>query len=127
VNVILPRIVAHRLAIAVHLLILLAALAASIGTMLMFQGGPLMLGWCMVWGVGAALVGYRFRSWLWPFLCPMAMLVAIMIWEIVYGRTSWASTYVFMLGVTYALAATIGALVGSWLGKRRSGRKIAVN
>jgi hypothetical protein len=127
VNAILPRIVAHRLTIAVHLLVLLAALAVSIGTMFMFQSGPLMLGWCMVWGVGAALVGYRLRSWPWPFLCPAAMLMAVMLWEFAYGRSSWASTYVFMLGVNYAAAATIGALVGSWLGKRRSGRKIAVN
>jgi hypothetical protein len=127
VNAILPRIVAHRLTIAVHLLVLLAALAVSIGTMFMFQSGPLMLGWCVVWAVGAAISGYRFRSWIWPIFCPVAMLLAIMMWEVVYGRNSWASTYVLMLGVAYAVAATIGALVGTWLGKRRSGRDANVN
>jgi hypothetical protein len=127
VNAILPWIGAHRLAIAVHLLAVLAALAVSIGTLFRFQSGPLMLGWCVFWGVGAAVLGNRFRTWFWPALCPVAMLLAVMLWEFVYGRTSWASTHVFMLGVTYAVAAMIGALAGTWLGKRRSARAVTVS
>lgn len=106
---------------------MLAALAVSIGTLFRFQSGPLMLGWCAVWGGGAAVLGYRFRTWFWPALCPVTMLMAILIWEAVCGRTSWASTYVLMLGVAYAVAATVGALAGSWLGKRRSARDVTVS
>lgn len=104
-------------AIAATALALAAFLAISVGSVLRQQSGPLMLVWIAVWCVAAGVVGHRLRRWLWVPVCPLLMIAIVMLWEIVYGRTSWASTYVFMLGVAYAVAATVGALSGVALGK----------
>jgi hypothetical protein len=47
------------------------------------------------------------------------MLVLVMVWELVYGAESWASLYVMLLGVVFAVAASLGALLGTWRGKHR--------
>jgi hypothetical protein len=107
-------------AISLVVVSLALSLVASIGMVMQTASGPLMLAWFAIWAGGAGYAGYRFGTWFWPPLCAIVMLAMVMLWEVVYGRTSWASLYVFMLAVTYAVAASAGALLGTWLGKRRS-------
>jgi hypothetical protein len=54
------------------------------------------------------------------------MLGLILLWVAVYGGSSWTSAFITMLGAMFAVAATIGAVVGTWLGKRRglSGQRL---
>lgn len=121
----LGRISRNRMSSAVLVTTLTASLAVSIASVLRSQSGSLMVTWIALWCLGAGVVGSRLRDWLWPALCPVAMLVVVMAWEIAYGRTSWASLYVFMLGVIFAVAAAIGAVVGAWFGKRRARQGLA--
>ena len=105
-----------NLAIAAIVLVLLAM---SLRTVFETSSGALVLAWTGVWGVTAGLVGWYKRSWLWPGLCPVTMLAVILVWAAINGRSSWASAFITMLGAMFAVAATIGALTGTWLGKRR--------
>ncbi len=99
--------------------ILLVLLAVRLWTVFETSSGVLVLVWTGAWAVAAGVVGWYKRSWLWPGLCPATLLVVIRLWVAVYGRTSWASAFITMLGAMFAVAATIGALIGTWLGKRR--------
>jgi hypothetical protein len=47
------------------------------------------------------------------------MIALVLLWVTVIAHTSWTSAFITMLGAVYAVAATIGAVVGAWLGKRR--------
>jgi len=110
-----PLILGKWRALVLLALALAVSLVLSIGTVLETKSGPLMLAWVALWALGAGSLGTRLRTWLWPALCPVAMLV--LVWT--YGPAAWASMYVFMLGVIFTIAASIGALIGSALGKRR--------
>ncbi len=52
-------------------------------------------------------------------LWPAAMLLLILLWVAVFGHSSWTSAFITVLGAMFAVAATIGAVLGTWLGKRR--------
>ena len=105
-----------NLAIAAILLVLLAV---SLKTVWETSSGPLVLAWTGAWGLAAGVVGWFKRSWLWPGLCPATIIAVILVWVAVYGRSSWASAFITMLGAMFAVAAAIGALIGTWLGFRR--------
>jgi hypothetical protein len=47
------------------------------------------------------------------------MLLLILLWVAVFGHSSWTSAFITVLGAIFAVAATIGAVLGTWLGKRR--------
>jgi MFS-type transporter involved in bile tolerance (Atg22 family) len=47
------------------------------------------------------------------------MLFLVLFWVTIFGRSSWASAVVTVLGMMFAVAAAIGAVLGTWLGKRR--------
>ena len=51
----------------------------------------------------------------------------MLLWVAIHGRSSWASAFITMLDAMFAVAATIGALIGTWLGKGRfeSGDEVA--
>jgi hypothetical protein len=114
----LPLSSQHWLSVVAALSVLAIFLAVSIGTMLRTADGTLLLVWIGGWAIGAGIVGWLRRSWRWPLLCPLAMIGLVLLWEAFYGPISWSSTYVFMLGVVFAVAATVGALIGVALGKR---------
>jgi hypothetical protein len=97
----------------------LVLLAVSLWTVFETSSGALVLAWTGAWGFAAGAVGWYKRNWLWPGLCPVTMLAVILVWVAVYGHSSWASAFITMLGAMFAVAATIGALIGTWLGKRR--------
>ena len=98
---------------------LAVGLIISVWTVVETSSGPLMLTWTAAWCLGAGVVGWFKRSWLWPGLCPVAMIALVLLWVTVFAHTSWTSAFITMLGAVYAVAATIGAVVGAWLGKRR--------
>ena len=106
-----------NLAIAAILLVLLAV---SLWMVLETSSGALVLAWTGAWCFGSGVAGWYKRSWFWPGLCPVIMLALILLWVGVYGRSSWASAFITMLGAMFAVAATIGAVIGTWLRKRRS-------
>ena len=97
---------------------LLGLLAASLWTVFETSSGALVLAWTGLWCFGAGMVGWYKRSWLWPGLCPVTIIAVILLWAAVFGRSSWASAFVTMLGAMFAVAAAIGAVIGTWLGKR---------
>jgi hypothetical protein len=99
--------------------ILVVGLVTSLWTTWETSNGALVLTWCAVWILGAGITGWHARSWLWPALCPTAMLLLILLWVAVFGHTSWASGFLTVLTAMFAVAAMIGAVVGTWLGKRR--------
>ena len=99
--------------------ILVIGLTASLWTTLQTSSGALVLTWCAAWSVGAGIAGWHARSWFWTGLCPAAMLLLILLWVAVFGRSSWTSAFITVLGAMIATAATIGAVLGTWLGKRR--------
>jgi hypothetical protein len=68
---------------------------------------------------GAGIAGWQARSWFWTGLCPAAMLLLILLWVALFGHSSWTSAFITVLGAMFAVAATIGAVLGTWLGKRR--------
>jgi len=90
----------------------------SLWTVFETSSGALVLAWTGVWCFGAGVVGWYKRSWLWPGLCPATMIALILLWVTLFGRSSWASTFVTMLGALFAVAAAIGAVIGTWFGKR---------
>jgi hypothetical protein len=47
------------------------------------------------------------------------MLILIFLWVALFGHSSWTSAFITVLGAMFAVAATIGAVLGTWLGKRR--------
>jgi len=98
---------------------LVTGLTVSLWTVVETSSGPLMLAWTAAWCFSAGVVGWSKRSWFWPGLCPAAMIALVLLWVTLFGHTSWTSAFITMLGTTYAVAATIGAVVGTWLGKRR--------
>jgi hypothetical protein len=116
----LPSISRHRLggnlAIAA---ILVVSVALSFWTVVETSSGVLILVWTAAWCFGAGVVGWIKRSWFWPGLCPAAMLALILGWVALFGHSSWTSAFITMLGAMFAVAATIGAVVGTWIGKRR--------
>lgn len=99
--------------------ILVFAVASSLWMVVETSSGALVLAWTAAWCLYAGVVGWHARSWFWPGLCPATMLLLILIWVALFGHTSWTSAFVTVLGAMFAVAATIGAVVGTWLGKRR--------
>lgn len=96
-----------------------ALLTLSLGTTLAIPAnGAVVLAWVAGWGLAAAVIGARRRSWRWVLICPLTMLALVLLWSLVYGSTYWGSTYVFELGIVFAIAASAGALLGTWWGKR---------
>jgi len=98
---------------------LVIGLTISLWTVVETSSGPLMLAWTAAWCFGAGVTGWFKRSWLWPGLCPTAMIALILLWITVFGHSSWTSAFITMLGAMYAVSAAIGAVVGTWLSKRR--------
>jgi hypothetical protein len=47
------------------------------------------------------------------------MLLLILLWVAVFRHSSWTSAFITVLGAMFAVAAAIGAVLGTWLGKRR--------
>lgn len=113
---IVRRVVITGTVIAATLVI---GLTISVCTVVATSSGPLMLTWTAAWCFGAGVGGWSKRSWLWSGLCPPAMIALVLLWVTVFAHTSWTSAFITMLGAVYAVAATIGAVVGTWLGKRR--------
>ena len=99
--------------------IVVIGLTASLWTTLQTSSGALVLTWCAAWSVGAGIAGWQARSWFWTGLCPAAMLLLILLWVAVFGHSSWTSAFITVLGAMFAVAATIGAVLGTWLGKRQ--------
>jgi hypothetical protein len=99
--------------------ILVIGLTISLWTVVETSSGPLMLAWTAAWCFTAGVIGWFQRRWLWPALCPVAMIALILLWVMVFGHSSWTSAFITMLGAMYAVSAAIGALAGTWLGKRR--------
>ena len=94
-------------------------LAAGMATTLSRPAqGSLVVAWMAGWAVAAGVLGWQRRSWRWPALCPFLILALVLLWELSFGRSSWASTFVLWLGILFTLAATAGALAGTWLGRR---------
>ena len=98
---------------------LVIGLAASLWTTLQTSSGALVLAWCAAWSLGAGIAGWHARSWFWTGLCPAAMLLLILLWVAVVGHSSWTSAFITVLGAMFAVAATIGTVLGIWLGKQR--------
>ena len=98
---------------------LVIGLTASLWTTLQTSSGALVFTWCAAWSVGAGIAGWQARSWFWTGLCPAAMLLLILLWVALFGHSSWTSAFITVLGAMFAVAATIGAVLGTWLGKRR--------
>jgi hypothetical protein len=99
--------------------ILVIGLATSLWMVMETSSSALALAWTAAWCLYAGVVGRHVRNWFWTGLCPAAMLLLILVWVAVFGHTSWTSAFVTVLGAMFAVAATIGAVVGTWLGKRR--------
>jgi hypothetical protein len=99
--------------------IVLIGLVASLWTTSETSSGALVLTWCAAWGLGAGIAGWHLRSWSWPGTCPAAMLLLILLWVAVFRHSSWTSAFITVLGAMFAVAAAIGAVLGTWLGKRR--------
>ncbi len=99
--------------------ILAIGLATSLWTALETSSGALVLTWCAAWSFGAGIAGWHLRTWSWPELCPAAMLFLIHFWVAVFGHSSWTSAFITILGAMFAVAAVIGAVLGTWVGKRR--------
>jgi hypothetical protein len=117
-----PRASISRAELGVNLAIaalVLVLLAVSLWSVYETSSRALVLALTGGWGFAAGAAGWYKRSWLWPALFPVAMLAVILLWAAAYGRSSWASAFVTVLGTMFAVAATIGALIGTWLGKRR--------
>ena len=99
--------------------ILVAILATSLWLVAETSSGTLVLALTTAWCFGAGVVGWSKRSWFWPGLCPATMLALILLWVALFGHSSWTSAFITMLGAMFAVAATIGAVVGTRLGKRQ--------
>ena len=112
-------IIGPRLLTGVTITVVLAiGLSVSLWTVLVTSSGALVLTWCVIWSLGAGIAGWHMRTWFWPGLCPAAMLFLVLFWATVFGRSSWASAVVTVLGMMFAVAAALGTVLGTWLGKR---------
>ena len=98
---------------------LVIGLAMSLWTILETSSGALVLIWCAAWILGAGIAGWHARSWLWTWLCPAAMILLVLLWVAVVGHSSWTSAFITIVGAMFAVAAAIGVVLGTWLGKRR--------
>jgi hypothetical protein len=113
-------ITSRRLLTGAAIAVILAiGLSVSLWTILVTSSGALVLAWCVAWSLAAGIAGWHLRTWFWPGLCPVAMLFLVLFWVTIFGRSSWASAVVTVLGMMFAAAAAIGAVLGTWLGKRR--------
>ncbi len=99
--------------------ILVIGLVTSLWTTWATSNGALVLTWCAVWSLGAGIAGWHTRSWFWTGILPAAMLLLILLWVAVFGHSSWTSAFITALGAMFAVAAAIGAVLGTWFGKRR--------
>ena len=99
--------------------IVIVGLAASLGTTLRTSSAVLLLAWCAAWIIGAGMAGWHARSWLWTGILPAAMLVLILLRVALFGHAAWTSALSTVLGTMYAVAASIGAVLGTWFGQRR--------
>ncbi len=109
----------HELGCNVAIAAILGAfLALSLWLIVETSSGALVLAWTAAWCFGAGVVGWSRRSWFWPVLCPAAMLGLILGWVALFTHSSWTSAFITMLGAMFAVAATIGAVIGTWLGRR---------
>jgi len=117
-------ITSRRLLTGVSIAVILAiGLAVSLWTILATSSGALVLTWCVAWSLAAGIAGWHLRTWFWSGLCPVAMLFLVLFWVTVFGRSSWTSAIVPVLGIMFAVAATIGAVLGTWLSKRHLSRR----
>jgi hypothetical protein len=98
--------------------LVLPLLAVSLWTVFETSSPALVLAWTGVWAFTSGVVGWFKQSWLWAGLCPVTMLATILVWVAIFGHSYWASAFLTVLGAMFAVAATIGALIGTWLGKR---------
>jgi hypothetical protein len=99
--------------------IVVIGLVASLWTTSETSSGALVLMWCAASGLGAGIAGWHVRSWFWTGILPAAMLLLILLWVAVFGHSSWTSAFITVLGAMFAVAAAIGAVLGTWFGKRR--------
>jgi hypothetical protein len=113
-------ITSRRLLTCAAIAVILAiGLSVSLWTILVTSSGAVVLIWCVAWSLAAGIAGWHLRTWFWPGLCPITMLLLVLFWVTVFGRSSWTSAIVTVLGAMFAVAATIGAVLGTWLGKQR--------
>lgn len=110
----------HLLAASASLVAIAVGLAISIGAIFATMSGPLMIAFCALWALAAGISGARVHSWWWVMGFPAAMMGLVLLWDLAFGRESWWSLYVFMLGVVYAVAAMVGAMAGVWRGRQRA-------
>ena len=99
--------------------IVVIGLVASLWTTSETSSSAFVLTWCAAWSVAARIAGWHVRSWFWTGILPAAMLLLILLWVALFGHSSWTSAFITVLGAMFAVAATIGAVLGTWLGKRR--------
>jgi uncharacterized BrkB/YihY/UPF0761 family membrane protein len=98
--------------------IVVIGLATSLWMVVKTSSSALVLAWTAIWCFYVGVVGWHARSWSWVVLCPAAMLLLILVWVAVLRHTSWTSGFITVVGAMFAVAATVGAVVGAWLGKR---------
>jgi hypothetical protein len=99
--------------------IVVIGLVASLWTTSETSSGAFVLTWCAAWSIAAGIAGWHARSWFWTGILPAAMLLLILLWVVVFGHSSWTSAFITVLGAMFAVAAAIGAVLGTWFGKRR--------
>jgi len=99
--------------------LLVIGLTASLWTTLQTSSGALVPAWCAAWSVGVGIAGWHLRTWFWSGLCTAAMLRLVLLWVTLFAHTSWTSAVIKVLGARLAVVAVIGAVLGTWLGKRR--------
>jgi hypothetical protein len=99
--------------------IVVIGLVASLWTTSETSSSPFVLTWCAAWSIAAGIAGWHARSWFWTGILPAAMFLLILIGVAVFGHSSWTSAFITVLGAMFAVAAAIGAVLGTWFGKRR--------
>ena len=99
--------------------IVVIGLVASLWTTSETSSSAFVLTWCAAWSIAVGIAGWHARSWFWTGILPAAMLLLILLWVAVFGHSSWTSAFITVLGAMFAVAAAIGAVLGTWLGKRR--------
>lgn len=93
--------------------IVVIGLVASLWTILETSSSAFVLTWCAAWSVAAGIAGWHARSWFWTGILPAAMLLLILLWLADFGHTSWTSAFITVLGAMFAVAAAIGAVLGT--------------
>ena len=99
--------------------IVVIGLATSLWTTLATSSGALVISWCVAWSLGAGIAGWHLRTWSWPGLCPAVMFLLVLLWVAFIGHSSWTSAFITVLGAMFAVAAATGAVLGTWMSKRR--------